>query len=125
MEQTVQQGNGAVNGNKAQGQGQGQAASHDAREKLMNDLKLVIGDAESWLKEAKRNAAHNAGEAQARFDDTLRTAKSDLLRLQDSMTARGKLAAQSANGYVKGHPWQAVGLGAAVGVIAGLLLARR
>lgn len=125
MEQTVQQGNGAVNGNKAQGQGQGQAANHDAREKLMNDLKLVIGDAESWLKEAKRNAAHNAGEAQARFDDTLRTAKSDLLRLQDSMTARGKLAAQSANGYVKGHPWQAVGLGAAVGVIAGLLLARR
>ncbi|HJV03558.1 MAG TPA: DUF883 domain-containing protein [Burkholderiaceae bacterium] len=121
MEQTVQQGNGAVNGNAAQSQ----ANSHEAREKLMNDLKLVIGDAESWLKEAKRNAAHNAGEAQARFDDTLRTAKTDLLRLQDSMTARGKLAAQSANGYVKGHAWQAVGLGAAVGVIAGLLLARR
>ena len=57
MEQTVQQGNGAVNGNTAQGH----AAGNDAREKLMNDLKLVIGDAESWLKEAKRNAANHAG----------------------------------------------------------------
>ncbi|MES2115464.1 MAG: DUF883 domain-containing protein [Pseudomonadota bacterium] len=121
MEQTVQQGNGAVNGNMAQSQ----ATGNEARDKLMNDLKLVIGDAEAWLKEAKHNAANHAGEAQARFDETLRAAKTDLLRLQDNVTARGKLVAQSADGYVKGHAWQAVGLGAAVGVVAGLLLSRR
>lgn len=124
MEHTSQESNNAVNGSNGS-MAASQAAGADARDKLMHDLKLVIGDAEAWLKDAKAHAVSNAGQAQQRFEDTLRNAKSDLLKLEDSMLARSKLAAQSANGYVKGHPWQAVGLGAAVGVIAGLLISRR
>lgn len=103
-----------------------QSGGGDAREKLMHELRHVIDDAETWLKESKARAADNAGQAKARLEDTLRTAKTDLLRLEDSMLARTRIAARTADGYVQDHPWQAVAVavGAAVGLLAGLLISR-
>ena len=36
-----------------------------------------------------------------------------------------KAAAQATDDYVHAHPWKAVGLAAAIGVIVGMLIARR
>jgi ElaB/YqjD/DUF883 family membrane-anchored ribosome-binding protein len=102
-----------------------QAASSTARDKLMDDLKSVIGDAENWLKDAASQGAEASSDIRARFDDTLRTARSDLRKLEDSMLAQGRSAAESANVYVHDNPWKSVGLGTAIGVIVGLLIARR
>ncbi|WP_295999543.1 DUF883 domain-containing protein [Rugamonas sp.] len=97
----------------------------EARARLMNDLKTGIGDVEHWLRDAQDEGGDGIGDARAQFEDTLRTAKTDLLKLEDSVLARTKIAARQANVYVQDHPWQAVGLGAAVGVIVGLLVARK
>ncbi|MDC8759772.1 DUF883 family protein [Janthinobacterium fluminis] len=97
----------------------------DAREKLMNDMKHIIHEAEDWL---SSGAAHSGEELQAvkeRFEDTLRTAKTDLLRVEANMLAKTKLAAQATDTYVKDNPWKSVGLGAAVGIVFGLLISRR
>ena len=101
-----------------------QAASASARDKLMNELKHAIGEAEDWLKDSTSGAAP-ASEQRARFDDTLRTARSDLRKLEDSVIARSRGAAESANVYVRDNPWKSVGLGAALGVVVGLLIARK
>lgn len=102
-----------------------QAGSGDARAKLMDELNTVISNAESWLSEAKTRGADEAAETRARFEDALRTARTDLLKIEDSVIARGRMAARSADMYVKDNPWKAVGLGAAVGVIVGLLVSRK
>jgi ElaB/YqjD/DUF883 family membrane-anchored ribosome-binding protein len=102
-----------------------QAAGSTARDKLMDDLKSVIGDAENWLKDAAGQGAEASSDIRARFEDTLRTARSDLRKLEDSLLAQGRSAADSANVYVHDNPWKSVGLGTAVGVIVGLLIARR
>jgi len=101
------------------------AASSAARDRLMGDLKNVIQEAEAWIQDASQTQHEPDPEVRARFEDSLRTAKTDLLKLQDSMLARGKLAAQSANIYLKDNPWKAIGLGAALGVIAGMLISRK
>jgi len=112
----VHQGNG-INGVKN--------ASAAARDKLMGDLKNVIQEAEAWIHDAAQNQHSPDPEIRARFEDSLRTAKTDLLKLEDSVLARGKLAAQTATVYVQDNPWKSVGLGAAVGVIVGMLIASR
>jgi ElaB/YqjD/DUF883 family membrane-anchored ribosome-binding protein len=102
-----------------------QAASASARERLMTELNNVIGEAEQWLKEAKTQASEPDPQVKARFEDAVRTARTDLLKLEDSVVARTRIAAQSANAYVKDNPWKTVGLGAAVGIIVGMLIARK
>jgi len=112
-------------GTAANGRSHTQAENAEARERLMSDLKHAITDAETWLRNAASAGTDDLGQVKARFEDTLRTAKKDLLKLEDNMLARGKMAAQATNIYVQDNPWKAVGLGAAIGVVVGLLIARR
>lgn len=116
MDQTHQNGNGVSNG---------QAASGAAREKLMDGLKTAIGEAEHYLSDAAEQVGGATSEVRARFEDTLRTARSDLRKLEDSVIARSHEIAQSADVYVRDNPWKAVGLGAAAGVLLGVLITRR
>lgn len=128
MEQTTQNGKdigkdgGKDGGNDATQQAQ--AAGADARERLMDDLKNVIGEAETWLSSAKTQVAEDSADIKARFEDTLRTAKTDLLKLEDSLLARTRLAAQATDDFVKDNPWKGVLLGATIGLLAGVLIVR-
>lgn len=117
MEQSSQNGKADIS--------ESQAASSAARDKLMDELKNAIGEAETWLKDAASQESIVPSETRARFDDTLRTARSDLRKLEDSAIARGRDAAKSADLYVHDNPWKAVGLGAALGVIVGMLISRK
>lgn len=107
------------------------AASADARERLMSELKTAIDAAEGWLQQedsepgGKTGASATPTAAQTQFQDTLSTARKDLQQLQHSLQERGRSAAQSAGAYVQENPWKSVGLGAALGVIVGLLIARK
>ena len=95
-----------------------------ARERLMSDLKTAIGDAEQWLRSAASSTADGAEEAKSQFKETLRSAKTNLLTLEDSALAKGKLAAQSAVTYVHDNPWRAVVIGGVVGLLAGVIISR-
>ncbi|WP_317203250.1 glycine zipper domain-containing protein [Janthinobacterium sp.] len=112
------------NGGDSAGQG-ARAGDLEARDKLMQDMKNVIHDAEDWLKAGAAQGGEELRSAQEHFASTLQTAKTDLLKVEANLVARTKLAAQATDAYVQEHPWQSVGLGAAVGVILGLLIARR
>jgi ElaB/YqjD/DUF883 family membrane-anchored ribosome-binding protein len=116
MDQTHQNGNGISNG---------QAASGAARDKLMDGLKTAIGEAETYINDASAQVSDTASEVRSRFEDTLRTAKTDLRKLEDSVIARSHEVAETANVYVSEHPWKSVGLGAAIGVLLGVLISRR
>jgi ElaB/YqjD/DUF883 family membrane-anchored ribosome-binding protein len=97
----------------------------EAREKLMSDMKNVIHDAEDWLSKTGARSGEEINAVRERFESTLQTAKSDLMKLEANMIAKTKLAAQATDTYVKDNPWKSVGLGAAVGIVFGLLVARR
>lgn len=99
--------------------------SASPRDKLMADLKVVIDDAEELLKLTAGQAGEKVTEMRARIQDRLHRAKSDLAHLQLVAVDQAKQAAKVTDEFVHERPWTAVGIGAAVGVLVGMLIARR
>ena len=96
-----------------------------ARDQLMSDLKSVIQDAESWLRNGSQMTGDELAAARAKFERTLSGAKADLIRLEETVVQRTKEAARATDEFVTTNPWKAVGVGAAAGVLIGMLIARR
>ncbi|MET3132385.1 ElaB/YqjD/DUF883 family membrane-anchored ribosome-binding protein [Oxalobacteraceae bacterium GrIS 1.11] len=100
-------------------------AGNDAREKLMNDMKSVISEAEDWLQNTAAHSGEDLLAAKETFVDTLQTAKNDLRQMEANLLAKTRRAADATDAYVKDNPWKAIGLGGAFGLLAGLLIGRK
>lgn len=95
------------------------------REKLMADLRTVVADAESLLKMTADEMGEGAAGLRDRLNERMAEAKDKLLTLQASATEKAKAAGRVADDYVHDNPWRSIALGAAVGVVVGLLIGRR
>jgi ElaB/YqjD/DUF883 family membrane-anchored ribosome-binding protein len=93
------------------------------RARLLGHLRVAVSDAEQWLSTAAKDGTADIEYAKNEFKQTLHAAKADLLKLEDSMLARGKLAARATDTYVHSNPWQGIAAGAAIGLLAGWLIA--
>jgi ElaB/YqjD/DUF883 family membrane-anchored ribosome-binding protein len=100
-------------------------ASSAARDKVVSGVKTAAHEAQDYLSEAGDKASEAISEARTRFEDSLRTARIDLRKLEDTVLAHSRDAARQADVYVHDNPWKAVGIGAALGLLAGLLVSRR
>ncbi|HJV53081.1 MAG TPA: DUF883 family protein [Noviherbaspirillum sp.] len=101
------------------------AQGADARNRLVNDLKMVIKDAEDLLKSSGQQVDDGYQAARARFESTLNSARSGLTSLQGNVFASSREALTNTHQYVQGHPWQSVGVGALAGLVLGMWLGRR
>jgi ElaB/YqjD/DUF883 family membrane-anchored ribosome-binding protein len=90
-------------------------------EKLMADLRIVIGDAEELLKATAGQAGAKVDEARARAQESLRAARE---RLEQAGAAAGA-SMREIDAQVRANPWAAVGIAAGVGLVLGVLLSRR
>ena len=95
------------------------------RDKLMADLRVVVADAEELLKLTAGELSEGTAGLRQRLQERITQARQKLVELQASATESVKAAGQAADDYVHEHPWRAVGIGAGVGLVVGLLLGRR
>lgn len=95
------------------------------RDKLMADLRVVIGDAEELLKITAGQAGDKAADLRSRIEHRLAAARKDLARLQEDAAFEVRHAGRVADTYVRENPWTAVGIAAGVGLVLGLLISRR
>lgn len=95
------------------------------KDKLMQDLKNIIGDAEELLRVTASQAGEKAAAAREKIQDSLHRARVKLAEAEDVVLDEAKQAARVADEFVHEHPWKAVGIGAGVGLIIGLLIGRR
>lgn len=95
------------------------------RARLAEDLRNVIHDAEELLKLGADEAGAEATALRERVRGRLHEARESLLQLQESAIERAKEAGRKADDYVHDHPWQAIGVAGAMGVLVGLLIGRR
>ena len=96
-----------------------------SKDKLVTDMKIVIADAEEILRATANQAGEKVGELRERIQERLRDAK---IRLQDAEAAlvdKTKAAARATDDFVHEHPWQAVGVAAAIGLALGVLIGLR
>ena len=95
------------------------------KEKLVEDLKTVISDAEELLRATASQAGEKVTAAREKVRDSLLRAKTELAGVDDELIDKGMEAARAADGYVRDHPWHAVGIAAGIGLVIGLLISRR
>ncbi|HPU54211.1 MAG TPA: DUF883 family protein [Burkholderiaceae bacterium] len=97
------------------------SASND---RLVADVKSVLDDAESLLKQAADSTGTEATALHARGMSMLREAAEKARDLQEVVVEKGKAAARATDDYVHDHPWRVVSLSFGVGLVIGLLLNR-
>jgi ElaB/YqjD/DUF883 family membrane-anchored ribosome-binding protein len=96
-----------------------------ARRQLLSDLKTVVSDSEELLKATAGAVDERAAAARARVQESLRAARGKIEQLDSEVLDRLNEAAKATDEYVHEHPWGAVGIAAAAGLLVGVLIARR
>lgn len=95
------------------------------KDKLAENLQSVMAEAEALLEATADDASSGISELRNRMKDTLSQAKSGLEDAQSAVMDQCKAVAQTTDGYVHDHPWKAVSVAAGMGLVIGLLIARR
>lgn len=98
--------------------------SEVSKEKLMQDFRLVVTDTEELLRATAGVAGEKVSAARERIHENLAVAKARLAEAEEAFVAKTKEAARATDEYVHDNPWKAAGIGAAVGVIVGMLIGR-
>ena len=93
-------------------------------EKLMQDFRMVVADAEELLRATAGQAGEKASAARERIQENLATAKARLAAAEDAVVAKTRQAANATDEYVHENPWKAVGIAAGAGLIIGMLISR-
>ncbi len=95
-----------------------------SKEKLMQDLQVVVSDAEELLKATAGQAGDKVNVARERIQGSLMAAKERLADAQEAMLEKTRKAARATDDYVNDNPWRAVGIGATLGLLVGMLISR-
>ena len=95
------------------------------KDKLLQDVKIVISDAEELLRATATQAGEKVSAAREKVQDSLHRAKVKLAEAEDVLIDKGKQAARVTDEYVHDNPWKAVGVAAGIGLVIGLLIGRR
>jgi ElaB/YqjD/DUF883 family membrane-anchored ribosome-binding protein len=96
-----------------------------SKDKLVQDLKAVMSDAEELLRATANQAGEKISAARERIQDSMHRAKVKLADAEAVMLDKTKQAARATDEYVHENPWKAVGIAAGVGFLVGLLISRR
>lgn len=94
-------------------------------EQLIADFKVVVQDAEALLKATANQGGEKLAELRAKAEESLRVARARLAQAQEALILKTKQAAKATDVYVHEHPWQAIGVAAALGLLIGWLMGRR
>lgn len=84
-----------------------------------------ISDIEDLITSMTSLTGEDLARAKARLSERVSAAKESIAEAGDEVAQRARKAARDTNHYVREHPWQAVGIGAALGLLIGILAARR
>lgn len=95
------------------------------RQKLLNDVREVIHDAEILVKESAGNLGERARDVQERLTARVSSLREYLGEREDRIADRAMGGMQEVDRIVRDHPYQAVGVGVVFGVLLGALLSRR
>ena len=100
-------------------------AGIDSQQQLVSDIKAVISDAEEMLSATADQAGEKVANLRARIQSRLLDAKERLSEAEELLVAKTRAAAQATDAYVHESPWTAIGIAAGVGLLVGLVVARR
>ncbi len=93
-------------------------------ERLVSELRNLIGDAEELLRATTNQAGEKIAVARQKIEQSLTEGKKALADAEQVVISRSKEVADVADDYVQENPWAAVGIAAGVGLLLGLIVRR-
>ncbi|MDG0799850.1 DUF883 family protein [Pectobacterium polaris] len=94
-------------------------------EYLRAELKSLADTLEEVLSTSSDKSKAELDKLRNKAENALKETRSRLSDTGERIASQTKEAVESADDYVRQNPWTGVGIGAAVGVVLGVLLSRR
>jgi ElaB/YqjD/DUF883 family membrane-anchored ribosome-binding protein len=94
-------------------------------DKLMEDLRLVVTDAEELLRATAGQAGEKITVARERAAESIDAAKARIAQAGYAAVVQTREAAKATDEYVQDNPWTAVGVAAAIGIVIGMLIGKK
>ena len=95
------------------------------KDKLIQDLRVVMRDAEDLFKSSGQQLGDGAAHWRDRTQDRLAQVREQINALQQQTTDRVVTAGRNTNEFVHRNPWAAVGVASGIGLLAGILMNNR
>jgi ElaB/YqjD/DUF883 family membrane-anchored ribosome-binding protein len=92
---------------------------------LVDDFSAMLVEADALLQQAGSGTQEQAAALQAEIEAKLLAAKLQFQQLEGRAAESAKAVQVAANTYVHENPWQSIGIAAAIGFLAGVLITRR
>lgn len=92
---------------------------------LLDESQSILERTEKLMEQAVTATGKEAEALRERIVAGLREAKVRLSQAEEITVTKAKAAAKATDEYVHENPWKAIGIGSAVGVVIGMLIARR
>jgi len=96
-----------------------------ATSNIANEFNNFVADVEDLIKATTHLTGEDLTKAKAKLSERIAIAKESASEIGESLANRARKTAETTNTYVHEQPWNAVGVGAAFGLVVGYLLARR
>lgn len=97
----------------------------NSKEDVSRTLRRLVDEADRALKSAARTGDEKFDAARDQFVDQVRQIRSQLDEVEDTAAYRARRAARAADRSLHEHPYSAIGIAAAAGLLIGFLAARR
>lgn len=92
---------------------------------VMREVHGFLADIEDLVKATTSLTGEDLARAKAKITERVAAARKSVEDASAAIAQGARRGVTATNGYVHENPWQAVGIGAAGGLLLGLLLARR
>ncbi|AGN85859.1 MULTISPECIES: DUF883 family protein [Enterobacteriaceae] len=99
--------------------------SKDNADNLRAELKSLADTLEEVLSNSSDKSKEELSKLRTKAEQALRDSRHRLGETGDALARQTREAAARTDEYVRDNPWASVGIGAAVGVVLGVLLSRR
>ena len=93
----------------------------EGNQRLAGDLKSAMSDAEEALRATGSQAGEKASEVRTRLAAALESAKATCQRLEEKAVAAAKVTDQT----IRAHPYESIGIAFGLGLLVGVLVARK
>jgi ElaB/YqjD/DUF883 family membrane-anchored ribosome-binding protein len=97
----------------------------DSKESLAHNLRHMVDEADHFLRAAAQSGDEKFDAVRGQFVEQVRQMRAQLDELEDKAIYTTRHAARAADQAVHSHPYGAIGIAAAAGLLIGFLAARR
>jgi ElaB/YqjD/DUF883 family membrane-anchored ribosome-binding protein len=101
------------------------AVTNGALSRVSGEFNSFLADIEELIKATTSLTGEDLTRAKAKLNARILKAKESVDEMSGVIADRARSTAKITDGYVHEQPWQAIGIGAALGLLIGFVLANR